>query len=253
MTPAEPRQAGTARGYDPLEDREAMGEARTQAARCRQILDAARTCFGRHGFHGASMARIADEARISVGHIYRYFESKEAVVAAIAEEDLALAVEDLSAINAEPDRFPSRLLEGFLACYTEAKMALWLEILSEAARNPKIAAIMREKEARIRAQMRQALLRSCGDCPQPDSEAMNVRIETVFAVLEGVNLRRFKQGGEMNPALLSEIEAMLSVALSAPLRAPARSEPKEREGERHARVDHLPRADEYGRHHRNEA
>ena len=228
-----------------------MGEARTQAVRCRQILDAARTCFGRHGFHGASMARIADEARISVGHIYRYFESKEAVVAAIAEEDLALAVEDLSAINAEPERFPWRLLEGFLACYTEAKTALWLEILSEAARNPKIARIMREKEARIRIQMRQALLRSCGGCPQADADAMDVRIDTIFAVLDGLNLRRFKQGGEIRPALRREIEALLSAALSAPLQAP--SDAQEREGEGYAQVNDLIRAEQYGRRHSAQA
>ena len=194
-----------------------MGEARVQSARRRQILDAARACFGRHGFHGASMARIAAGAQISVGHIYRYFEGKEAVVAAIVEEDLALAVETLAAIDGEPRHLAIRLLEGFMALHTADRTALWLEILSEAARNPKIAGIMREMESRIRVHMRMALTRSCGACPGVDTAAMDVRIDTVFAMLDGLALRRFKQGGELEPALLREVEATLAAALAAPL------------------------------------
>ena len=48
-----------------------------------QILDAALVCFAKHGFHQASMHDISAEAGISVGLIYRYFENKEAVIAAI--------------------------------------------------------------------------------------------------------------------------------------------------------------------------
>ena len=113
-----------------------MSEVRVQPARTRQILDAARVCFGRHGFHGASMARIAAQAQISVGHIYRYFESKEAVVAAIAEEDLDEAVEVLAAVDGEPHRLAVRLLDGFLTCHTAAKTGLWLEILAEGGAKP---------------------------------------------------------------------------------------------------------------------
>src|SRR5919199_6896549 len=50
-----------------------------------QILDAAILCFARRGFHLTSMHDISAEARISVGLIYRYFENKEAVIAAMAD------------------------------------------------------------------------------------------------------------------------------------------------------------------------
>lgn len=230
-----------------------MGDERVQVPRCRQILDAARTCFGRHGFQGASMACLAAEARISVGHIYRYFESKEAVVAAIVEEDLARAVESLAAIDGEPDRLAARLLDGFLTCHTAEKTALWLEILSEAARNPRIAGIMRATEARIRTHMRQALLRSCGGRCEVDSAAMDVRIDTVFALMEGVNLRRFKQGGELGSAQLREIEAVLQAALAAPLQMVERSEAQQAEGAGDADVDDPFSPDQYGGHHGAEA
>src|SRR5437762_10158253 len=49
-----------------------------------QILDAAVVCFAKRGFHQASMHDISAEAGISVGLIYRYFQNKEAVIAAMA-------------------------------------------------------------------------------------------------------------------------------------------------------------------------
>jgi len=43
----------------------------------RQILKAAKRCFIRHGFRGASISDICAEARISPGLLYHYFENKK--------------------------------------------------------------------------------------------------------------------------------------------------------------------------------
>src|ERR1700704_4051429 len=51
-----------------------------------QILEAAIVCFAKRGFHQASMHDISAEAGISVGLIYRYFQSKEAVISTMAEQ-----------------------------------------------------------------------------------------------------------------------------------------------------------------------
>jgi len=56
------------------------------AARRRQILDAAVTCFARQGLHRTTMQDIFREAELSPGAVYRYFPSKEAILRAIAEE-----------------------------------------------------------------------------------------------------------------------------------------------------------------------
>jgi AcrR family transcriptional regulator len=56
------------------------------AARRQQILDAALVCFDRSGFHRTSMQDIFDEAGLSTGAVYRYFDSKEAIIEAIAEQ-----------------------------------------------------------------------------------------------------------------------------------------------------------------------
>lgn len=54
--------------------------------RRRQILKAAFVCFARKGFHGTRVREICQEAELSPGAVYLYFEGKEAIVHALAEE-----------------------------------------------------------------------------------------------------------------------------------------------------------------------
>src|SRR4051795_4187026 len=58
----------------------------SNADRRSQILDAGLVCFAKRGFHQTSMHDISAEAGISVGLIYRYFQNKEAVISAMADE-----------------------------------------------------------------------------------------------------------------------------------------------------------------------
>jgi AcrR family transcriptional regulator len=55
-------------------------------ARRQQILKAAFTCFGREGFHGTTMQDICDEADLSPGAVYNYFDGKADIIHAIAAE-----------------------------------------------------------------------------------------------------------------------------------------------------------------------
>ena len=68
--------------------------------RRRQILEAATRCVIRRGFHQTSMQEICAEAEMSSGGLYRYFDSKEAIIAAIAEDERA----ENAAIRAGPAR-----------------------------------------------------------------------------------------------------------------------------------------------------
>jgi AcrR family transcriptional regulator len=54
-------------------------------ARREEIVEAAMTCFGRDGFHKTTMQDIVRESGLSAGAIYRYFPSKDDIVAAITE------------------------------------------------------------------------------------------------------------------------------------------------------------------------
>ena len=51
-------------------------------ARRQQIMDAARACFSRQGFHQTSIQDICQESELSPGAVYKYFPSKEHIIAA---------------------------------------------------------------------------------------------------------------------------------------------------------------------------
>ena len=66
----------------------ALAEEST-AERRRLILDAAERSFTRAGFHRTTMQDVAAEAGMSPGNLYRYFPSKDALVAGLCERDRA--------------------------------------------------------------------------------------------------------------------------------------------------------------------
>src|SRR6185436_13388815 len=61
-----------------------------------QILEAARNCFASFGFQGTSVDRIAAEAGVSVGLLYRFFNSKAAMIEAIIIDEVEAQLEQLS-------------------------------------------------------------------------------------------------------------------------------------------------------------
>jgi AcrR family transcriptional regulator len=119
-------------------------------ARRRQILDAARACFARRGFHQATMQDICDEARLSAGAVYRYFRSKEAIIAALNKRDLerntalieGAAERDtlMGAIDDMVEAYFLELIEGS----TESLHLLEIEVIAEAIRNPQVGDLFRQ-------------------------------------------------------------------------------------------------------------
>ncbi|MGW7351122.1 TetR/AcrR family transcriptional regulator [Streptomyces sp. NPDC054784] len=55
-------------------------------ARRQQIIDGARRCFARNGFHATSMQDVFQETELSSGAVYRYFRSKDELIKAVAAE-----------------------------------------------------------------------------------------------------------------------------------------------------------------------
>ncbi|PIK72637.1 TetR family transcriptional regulator, partial [Methylobacterium frigidaeris] len=101
-----------------------------------RILDAAEACFVRHGFHRATMHDVAAEAGMSPGNLYRYFPSKDAIVAGLAERDRAAVAEDFSGIETAPDLMQAfaALARRHLAEAPAEKAVLCLEMWAEATR-----------------------------------------------------------------------------------------------------------------------
>jgi TetR/AcrR family fatty acid metabolism transcriptional regulator len=69
--------------------------------RVREILDATRRVVAQHGFQGATIDRVAEEAGIAKGTVYLYFPTKEALLKAAVEQGIENFTNQLRAEVAE--------------------------------------------------------------------------------------------------------------------------------------------------------
>ncbi len=107
-----------------------------------QILRAAMICFAKNGFHQTSMHDISEEAGISVGLIYRYFVSKEAVISALAEQHKMELQDLLERARSAPTLLDSlEILLTAHCCEEQPQLhcAFVVDLFAEAGRNPAIA------------------------------------------------------------------------------------------------------------------
>src|SRR5690606_11757025 len=153
MVGSKPSQARILRMTAVPNTAETQSSPRAEARRA-QILNAARACFREHGFHGASIARICQAAGMSPGHIYHYFRNKEDIIAAIVEQDVARILDFHDRMRASTDlRATVRdcVRQSVISALDAGEVALKLEIVAEAARNPRIAELVRLADQRLRA------------------------------------------------------------------------------------------------------
>lgn len=160
--------------------------------RRREILDAAQGCFVRKGFHATSMDEICSAAEISPGGLYRYFRSKEDIIAAMAEDEQGIARLAFAAVRDADDFIGalSDLCERFAQAYSEpCHAALAAELVAEACRNPRFAAIARESEAGMRDDIAD-LLRAGQTIGQVDGSLDADEAATILmAAADGLGLR----------------------------------------------------------------
>lgn len=176
-------------------------------ARREQILNAARRCFLRDGFHSASMQDLFAEAGLSAGAVYRYFTSKDEMILAIAEENMrdVLAITLTVATNRQGQSLGAvmaELLEVIRVKSAEEDLAgLAVLVWGEAMRNPSLARKLDLLMGRIRANL-VVLVRDHqehGDLPtHVTAEAI---ASTMLSVLPGYIL----QVALLEPEVLAEV------------------------------------------------
>lgn len=190
------------------------------AARRQQILAAAAQCFREHGFHGASIAQISKIAAMSTGHIYHYFENKEAIIAAIVAQDLesllTLTAELRAACNVRT-ALVERAAEGVADQLDPAGAALKLEIVAEAARNPRVAQIVREADATCRRELAVTIgaIRHAAGHDDPPA-AINDMVEVLACLFEGLLMRTIRNPGLDRTRLARRIQIAINDLLDQP-------------------------------------
>lgn len=119
------------------------------AARRNQILDAAVACFAREGFHRATMQDIVAQSKLSPGAIYNYFDSKEEIIEAIADERHAREQAFIAAAQKQSNVADAltHIRDAFFSDLTDPKERLRrrvsVQLWAEAQRNPKILKLVR--------------------------------------------------------------------------------------------------------------
>ena len=197
-------------------------EARSQAQRER-ILAAAQACFVERGFHAASMANIAETAEMSAGLIYRYFESKSAIILAIIERQLNVARSKIAQLRNSTD-LVAAIIESHVADQRRdpeaMNSALFLEMSAEATRDPQIGAALSTFDVTIRADLADWLARSeaQGGHGLP-ADVAKARALMLVCLIEGLKVREARE-----PLLDSSLVAQgLRVLLPALCSVPATS------------------------------
>jgi AcrR family transcriptional regulator len=155
-----------------------------------QVLDAAELCFRAEGFHAASMARIATAAKMSVGHIYQYFESKEAIIVALCERSFSGFELLIPLAGAEGGSGAAALVDAWVSQFRwwtdPVRAPLTLEIMAEAGRNPRVAKVVERVDRRFRDLMRRSLLPLLPGIPGDEVED---RLEAVVMLAHGMTSR----------------------------------------------------------------
>lgn len=123
----------------------------SQSLRKAQILDAAGQCFVKYGFHGASMSKISKTGKMSVGHIYHYFDGKDAIIEGMVKREADVHREKLGELERiAPEKFIAEVVrhaqESIGRAADPFQSVLNFEILAESQRNPKIGQILRGQD-----------------------------------------------------------------------------------------------------------
>ncbi len=162
-------------------------------ARQRQILLAAAACFGRRGFHQATMQDICAEVGMSPGSVYRYFRSKEELIAALVEADRARHIARIEAVRNQPDVFAAlhALADETINSLNDPEMSLLhAEIGAEMHRNPTVKELVRNTNAAILDSLAETLrLAQERGAIDPDLEP-RATAELLVAVVDGLSMRK---------------------------------------------------------------
>ncbi|MGJ7524722.1 TetR/AcrR family transcriptional regulator [Variovorax sp. GB1P17] len=163
-------------------------------ARRQQVLNAANACFREHGFHGTSIQRVSQASGMSIGHIYHYFENKEAIVTGIVEQYLHETLELVSRMAQASqsvgvvEAVAAQVKTGMSVERNEGLGGLGLEIFAEASRNPVIAAAIQQADKVLRSKMRELFLQLPALKKLPRSE-LDARIAVMTALFDGLDVR----------------------------------------------------------------
>jgi AcrR family transcriptional regulator len=206
------------------------------AGRRAEILAAAVRLFAANGFHATSMADIISASNLSAGAVYRYFRSKEELIASVADVATATADEvfaELLSGDATPS--PDEAVTTMIDAITVRLMhneefggvdlsRVAVQVWAEALRNPEVAVRVDRAMGELRANGTEVARRwqAAGNLPA-DADPEQVG-SAMFGMVQGYVLQRLLFSGTSKEGYQSGVRALLTpTAATAPASSRDRS------------------------------
>lgn len=201
-------------------DHDTVNEPPRAELRKIQVLDAATECFRLNGFHNTSMAQISKAAKMSVGHIYHYFENKEAIISAIVDRELQqlqTIIRSIREDSAGGDLLRATVDETHCSIQdiaNDKNVPLILEIIAEAARNPSVASIVQKSDLLAMSYFKALIIDGLEQrCLYYNEKDLDAPLEVISAMFEGISVRLIRNPkldiAAVNKALLRTMEYVI--------------------------------------------
>ena len=185
-------------------------------ARRRHILDAARRCFIRNGFHATSVQDILAEAELSVGAMYRYFKGKDDIIAAIVAEALSEVARTFDGADFEDPPPLDDIVDLVLnvekppLADTPESAQLLVQIWSEAVRSPALAAQLSDVMAESRAVIGRLVAQHQRRGLIPDDTPAEDVARVLIALIDGFMVQSAMRGEADPAAFRAGLRALMS-------------------------------------------
>jgi len=150
-------------------------------SRRREIVDAARTCFLRAGFHKTTTDDICREASITPGGLYHYFRGKSQIITAVIELSALDIVDQIGGMTNKAEDAPAafRAAGGFFLQLlanpeVDTQTRLDIEIWGEAIKDESVYETNRKAWA-MRRGMMETILQRMYDEGMYEGQEMDVK------------------------------------------------------------------------------
>ncbi|WP_280426573.1 TetR/AcrR family transcriptional regulator [Nocardia carnea] len=183
--------------------------------RRQQILDAARSCFIRKGFHQTSMQDVFTESGLSAGAVYRYFKSKDEIVVALASTASGDVRGRMSeAIHRDPLPTPAELVADMTVWISaqsgpEGRLRLAPLAWSLALTDDNAAGPVQQTMTGIRAMWREYAERMRENGWLPADADLDAVASALFGLLPGFVLQHLVIGDLSNEQYVRGVAALL--------------------------------------------
>ncbi|MFT4046178.1 MAG: TetR/AcrR family transcriptional regulator [Solimonas sp.] len=170
------------------------------------------------------MAEISKTAGMSVGHIYHYFENKEAIIRAMVESKSRELVDKMEAMRQRQDLLTAmieKVDEGMAKNSDHGLAAMKIEVLAEATRNARILDTLRTSDRLALDKMKETVA-AASPALAVHPRTIDGRANVMAALFDGIAIRTLVNPDFDREAVLVALRLAIRTLLHA---APGATDP----------------------------